>query len=290
MAAEGSEPVGAGEAEWPGLPGRLRWLTAPNPSPLTGAGTNTYFLGEGRVTVIDPGPSLAGQVGRILAALRPDERVGAILLTHGHADHSGAAAALSAETGAPVLGHRMPGPSAASEARHPLRIDGHIADGAEIPAGGAPLRALHTPGHAPDHLCFLWGSVAFSGDHVMGWSTSLVAPPEGRMGDYMTSLDRLAATRPARLLPGHGPAVPDAAARIAELVRHRRAREARIRDALASGPLTPAGIVPIVYGALPPATARAAALNVLAHLLDLQERTLAEPALPGAPDGPWRLR
>ncbi|MFN0115292.1 MAG: MBL fold metallo-hydrolase [Paracoccaceae bacterium] len=283
---------GGGRAAAPGQARRLaeglRVVLAPNPSPLTGAGTNTYLLGQGAVAVIDPGPALPSHLDAILGALAPGERIGHILVTHAHHDHSGLARPLAARSGAPVCSFGRPDgartPAMAALAAAGLAggegVDGdfapdeRIADGDEVSGDGWRLRALHTPGHLGDHLCLLWKATAFSGDHVMGWSTSLVAPPDGDMGAYMTSLDRLAAARPARLWPGHGEPVEDAPARIAELARHRRGREAQILAALADAPGIPADLARRVYRDTAPALLPAAELNVLAHLIDLLERNL----------------
>ncbi len=267
----------------------LRRVLAPNPSPLTGAGTNTYILGEGRVAVIDPGPALPSHLDAILAALAPGERVSHILVTHAHLDHSPLARPLAMQSGAPVLAF---GPAGAGRSARMDRLAGlgglgggegvdaefapdvRIADGETVAGDGWRLVALHTPGHFGNHLCFLWESAAFSGDHVMGWSSSLVSPPDGDMGAYMASLDRLAHQAPSRLYPGHGDPVGDAMSRIRELAAHRRDREASIRALLAEGPASAETLAARIYTETPPALLPAAARNVLAHLLDLMERNL----------------
>ncbi len=281
----------------------LRLLRAPNPSPMTERGTNTWLLGEGAVTVIDPGPDDPAHLAAILDALGPGEAVERILVTHSHLDHSGLAAALARATGARVLAFadragRMPadgtgGPASALASASPggegidraFRATARLADMDVIPVAGLPLVALHTPGHLDDHLCFLWGDAVFSGDHVMGWSTSLVSPPEGDMGAYMRALDRLADIAPARAFPGHGPVVDHAPARIAELIAHRRAREAQILGALAAGPSSVAGLTAAVYADLAPVLRPAATRNVIAHLIDLEGRSLV---VTDGPPGPRR--
>jgi len=288
------------EELWPGV----RRVIADNPSPMTERGTNSWIIGTGSVAVIDPGPNMGGHLAALLSTIG-DARVEAIFVTHSHLDHSGLAPALARATGAPVLGFGPSGTgrSAAMAAleREGLtdggegidrgfRPDGLLGDGAVWRGGAGEVRALHTPGHMGNHLCLLWDSVAFSGDHVMGWASSLVSPPEGDLGDYMASLDRLAAATPARLMPGHGGVVEEPAGRIAALAAHRRAREGEILAVLAAGPKAVAAIVAEVYRDVPPALHPAAGRNVLAHLVDLHARNVvsAEPA-PG-PGAVWRLR
>lgn len=279
--------------------GALRRVLAPNPSALTGTGTNTWLLSDaasGEVTVIDPGPDDPRHLAAILAALLPGSRVTQIVVTHAHADHAGLAPALARATGAPVMAF---GPAEAG--RDPLleRLaaegltgggegaapgfapDLRLAGGDRLAAGGGVLEVLHTPGHFAGHLCLALGDVLFSGDHVMGWSTTLVSPPDGDMGAYMASLDRLASVAWRRLLPGHGPAVEDPASRIADLVRHRRTREAAILAALAEGPAGLQALTARVYADTPPALHPAAARNAFAHLVDLwrRDRVRAAPHL-----------
>lgn len=273
-----------------------RRVLAPNPSPLTGPGTNTWIVGTGEVIVIDPGPDDPRHLAAILAALGPDERVARIVVTHAHADHAGLAPALARATGAPVAGFGPPeagrdplmdrlaagGLAGGGEGVAPdFSPDLRLADGDRIAAGGAALTALHTPGHFAGHLCLAMGDVLFSGDHVMAWSTTLVSPPDGDMGAYMASLDRLAAGRWRRFLPGHGDPVETPAARIAELARHRRAREAAILAALRAAPADLPTLTARVYADTPPALHPAAARNAFAHLVDLwrQGRVTAAPAL-----------
>ena len=264
----------------------LRRVVAPNPSAMTAQGTNTYLLGTRDIAVIDPGPDDPAHLKAIMAALPPRARVSHIFVTHAHLDHSGLAPALSRATGAPVLafgdataGRRVrpwvaAGTFSAEGLDRAFRPDEVIGDGAVIETGDWRLTALHTPGHLGGHLAFLWGEAAFSSDHAMGWATSLIAPPDGDMADYMASLDRLAALRPARLYPGHGPEVPDAPARLAGLISHRRSREAEILAALAQGPANAASLARAIYRETPATLLPAAARNVLAHLIDLTERNV----------------
>ncbi|MCC0065026.1 MAG: MBL fold metallo-hydrolase [Defluviimonas sp.] len=279
------DPV-PGQACW--IEPDIRRVLAPNPSPMTFRGTNSYLVGRGGgVAVIDPGPDDATHLGALLAALMPGERVEAIFVTHAHLDHSPLAPRLAERTGAPVYGF---GPAMAGRSAlmaglaargapgggegvdtgfHP---DHTLADGDRVSGDGWSLTALHTPGHFAGHLCFFAGPRAFSGDHVMGWASSLVSPPDGDMGAYMTSLDRLAAAAPDRLHPGHGAPVAEAVPRIAELAAHRRAREAAILAALGAGPATAAILAERIYTDTPPALLPAAIRNVFAHLIDMSDK------------------
>lgn len=274
----------------------LRAILAPNPSAFTGAGTMSYILGEGAVAVIDPGPRDPAHLAALLAALSPGERVAQIVVTHAHLDHSGLARDLAARTGAPVSGF---GPAEAGRSATMMRLaaagltgggegvdrtfvpDRRLADGDRVEGEGWTLDVLHTPGHFAGHLCLAWGERLFSGDLVMGWATSLVSPPDGDMAAYMASLDRLSRRAWDRLYPGHGAPVTDPAARIAELVAHRRGRERAILAALADGPLKLPALTARVYADTPPALLPAAARNALAHLIALCDagRVTATPTL-----------
>jgi hydroxyacylglutathione hydrolase len=279
----------------------VRRVLAPNPSPFTGAGTNTWLVGDRRLAVIDPGPEDARHLDAILRAAGRG-RITAIVVTHAHADHTGLARRLADATGAPVhaFGDARAGLDPAIAALGDLGggegVDAGFAPDVILPDGGVVadegwrLTALHTPGHMGNHIALAMGDLLFSGDHAMGWATSIVSPPEGDMGAYMASLDRLIARGPVRLLPGHGGPVADGAARLAALRDHRRAREAAIRAALAAGAHTPAAIVAAVYADVPPALHPAALRNVLAHLIDLVQRDLAEAPEGLAPDAPFLPR
>lgn len=283
----------------------LRLVLAANPSPMTERGTNTWLLGEGDVTVIDPGPPDPAHLNAILAALRPGERVAQIVVTHAHLDHSPAARPLARATGAPVFafgpaGAGRSGRMAALAAADPAGAlgggegvdaafapDESLPDGAELDLGRSAgrLAALHTPGHFGNHLSLQWGARIFTGDLVMGWAPSLVSPPDGDLTDFMASLDRVEALGPARLYPGHGAPVADGLARIQALRTHRQGREAAIRAALAEGAADLPDLVARVYADTPPALHPAAARNLLAHLIDLDHRGLARLSLTG-PRGP----
>lgn len=246
----------------------VRRLTARNTGPLTFRGTNSYLLGFREITVIDPGPDDEGHVADIVALAGAPIRL--IVVTHDHADHSGAAHRLADMTGAEIVGAA---PNAAHPNYHPHRI---LADGEAVMTETGELRAVATPGHTAGHLCYdLVGSeLLFSGDHVMAWSTSVVVPPDGRMADYMSSLDRLVSVGARCYLPAHGGPVTDGLARVDELSRHREAREAAILRALDGGARTIEKIVSAVYIGLDPALSGAAALSVTAHTDWLEERGL----------------
>ena len=269
---------------------RLRHVRAANPSAMTGTGTNTWLLGQGQVAVIDPGPEDADHLAALLGTLDRGEEVAAILVTHAHLDHSALVPRLAQVTGAPVyaFGRAQDGRSALMQrlAAQGLRGGGEgidtaftpdhrLIDGQSLMLGGMDIVAIHTPGHMGGHLSFACDGLLFSGDHAMGWASTLVSPPDGDMGAYMASLDRLAQCKWQRMLPGHGAPVEDTAQRLADLAAHRRTREAQIRAALAEAPGTAAALAARLYTDTPPALIAAAARNVLAHLIDLVERNLA---------------
>lgn len=283
----------------------LRLVVAPNPSAMTGPGTNTWLVGQGRVAVIDPGPPMPSHLLAILAALGPGEVISHILVTHSHLDHSGLARALSDRCGAPVLafGGEAAGRSARMDAfaargmapsegvDRDFTPDRALPDGAEVSDrdGGWALTAMHTPGHFGNHLSFLWNGGAFSGDLAMGFSTSLVAAPDGDMAAYMASLARLSSALPDRLWPGHGAPVADALGRLDWLARHRREREAQVLAALARRPATAAELARAIYTVTPPHLLSAAALSVHSHLLDLLDRNRVNTAGFPGPDATFAL-
>lgn len=273
----------------------LRRVLAPNPSAMTGPGTNTYLLGERALAVIDPGPEDSAHLRAILAALKPGQHVSHILVTHAHRDHAPLARALAAETGAPVCayGNARAGRSPAMQALadgglmgggegvdHGFAPDVVLADGARIAGDGWTLTALWTPGHFGNHLSFAWEDAVFTGDLVMGWASSLVSPPDGDMTRFLASCARLRG-RDARVLhPGHGGPVTHPAERLDWLIAHRRAREAAIMTALADGPADAATLAARLYTDTPRALLPAAARNVLAHLVDLGARGAVQPPTP----------
>jgi glyoxylase-like metal-dependent hydrolase (beta-lactamase superfamily II) len=283
---------------------RLRTLLAPNPSPLTFRGTNTYLLGSGQVAVIDPGPEDDRHLAAILAALDPGEVITHILVTHSHRDHSALAPRLSAATGVPIHAY-----GTATDGRSPLMArlaaaglqaggdgldtaftpDHRLTDGITLSGPDWDITALHTPGHLGNHLCFALGDWLFSGDHVMGWSSSVISPPDGDMAAYCAALERLQQTPWSRLLPGHGDPIPDPANRLHALINHRRQREAQILATLAEGPADPMTITRRLYTDVPPALLPAARQNVLAHLLDLQGKNRVTTDDPAAPQPIFHL-
>jgi glyoxylase-like metal-dependent hydrolase (beta-lactamase superfamily II) len=265
----------------------IRRIVARNPSPFTFRGTGTYVVGEGDVAVIDPGPDLDEHVAALLAGLAA-EQVTHILITHTHRDHSPAAAPLKAATGAPTYGF---GPHAGGRRGDPgieeggdwdFSPDVTVRDGDAIAGAGWRFEAVHTPGHTSNHLCFALpdSGVLFSGDHVMGWSTSVIAPPDGDMTAYMASLDKLLDRSDAVYWPTHGPAISEPQAHVRAFIAHRREREAGILDCLAAGTGRIDAIVDRLYVGLQPGLRRAAGRSVHAHLLDLAGRGIV------ASDGP----
>ena len=277
----------------------LRRMVAPNPSPMTFTGTCTYVVGRGTVAIVDPGPEDAAHRDALLTALR-GETVEAILVTHTHRDHSPLAAQLKAMTGAPILGaapHRPARDLAVGEyaaldtgADRAYRPDRVLADGDMHAGRGYTLTAIHTPGHTANHLAFALAeeNALLSGDHVMAWSTTTVAPPDGAMGDYMASIQKLLGRGERVFWPGHGGPVTEPQRFMRALQAHRRQREASILDRLAAGDTTIPHLVASIYQGLNPALAKAAAMNVFAHLEDLVERGLATTDGPPRLDGRYR--
>lgn len=280
----------------PVAPG-LRRIVARNPGPFTFRGTGTYVVGEGQVAVIDPGPDLPEHVEALLMDLAGEE-VTHILVTHTHRDHSPAAAAVKAATGAPTYGF---GPHAGGRRGEAGVEEGGdwdfvpdivVKDGDEIVGPGWRFEAIHTPGHTSNHLCFALpdSGILFSGDHVMGWSTSVIAPPDGDMAAYMASLDKLLARSDAMYWPTHGPAITEPQRHVRAFVAHRREREAGVIDCLKSGVESVDGIVGRLYAGLNPSLYRAAGRSVLAHLIDLIGRDIVVCDGAVTVDAHYRLR
>ena len=271
-------------------PGLIRVL-APNPSPMTHTGTNTYIVGDRDVCVIDPGPLSEDHLGTLLGLLDRVERVSAILVTHSHLDHSPLAAPLGQATGAPVLAAgpsdwgRSPAMQALADTAAlgggegvdvAFTPDARIGEGDRIDTDRGPLRILETPGHMANHLSFGWGDALFSGDLVMGWASSLISPPDGDLAAFMASVARLETREDRVLYPGHGAPVPDPAGRCRELLDHRKTRHAQIRAALSdAGAATASELARAIYTDLQPGLLPAAARNVLAHLIALHDAGLA---------------
>lgn len=244
----------------------VRRIVAPNPSLMTGPGTNTYLVGIDEVAVIDPGPRLGRHIDSIVGASMR-ERVRWVLLTHTHDDHAPAAARLKELTGAEILGFSKRNPY--------CEVDDTLGDGDTVEGTEWGLEVLHTPGHASDHLCFLLEEerVLFTGDHIMQGSTVVIAPPDGDMGAYLQSLERLRRLRRVgRICPGHGEVIDEPAAVIDEYLRHRRMREGQVLEVLGYGPAKIDEIVDHVYRpeGLPDALVTVAAQQVHAHLIKLK--------------------
>jgi glyoxylase-like metal-dependent hydrolase (beta-lactamase superfamily II) len=238
----------------------IRHLLAPNPSHMTLQGTNTYLIGTTELAVVDPGPDLPEHIEAILRAAGATP-IRWILVTHRHSDHLPAALPLSRQTGAPLYGHAaLPG------------VQRPLADDEVLEVDGLSLRALYTPGHTSDHHCYLLEqeSILFSGDLIVGQGTVVVGSGEGELAQYLASLRRLLAIGPARILPGHGPAIDDPAAKIQEYLDHRQAREDQIVRALAGGPCTIAQLRQVVYPELAEVLTSAAENNLRTHLLKLR--------------------
>lgn len=253
-------------------------VLAPNPSPFTHTGTQTHIVGRDALAVIDPGPDHPDHLAALLRAIggRP---VAAIVITHHHRDHSPASRPLAAATGAPIVGAapvhiREDGPRADAAFDADYVPDRVLADGEAVEGGGWSLRALATPGHTSNHLSFeLEGTGAlFSGDHVMGWSTSVVSPPDGDMTAYMASLELLLGRDDRVYYPGHGDQVDDPRRWVRGLVAHRRQREGQIVRLLDRCPQAVPDMARVMYAGLDQRLLPAAERSVLAHLIDLEQR------------------
>jgi glyoxylase-like metal-dependent hydrolase (beta-lactamase superfamily II) len=264
---------GGGPGDRPDL--QVRRVLAPNPGPFTLEGTNTWVVGRDVTVVIDPGPE---DEAHLEAVARAAGRIQAILLSHHHPDHAPGASRLARLTGAPVLSFD-PGPG-----------EDPLGDGQTVEAPTVTLRAVHSPGHTPDHLVFLdqaTGSL-FTGDAVLGRGTSVVDPPQGDLAAYLESLRTMLALSPTTLYPGHGPMVEDGPGKLREYLAHRAERERQVLAGLEGGPKTAAQLVPGIYADYPPELHPVAARAVLAHLLKLEMEGRVERSSP-SDEAPFRL-
>jgi glyoxylase-like metal-dependent hydrolase (beta-lactamase superfamily II) len=257
----------------------IRRIVAKNPSAFTFTGTGTYIVGKGEVAIIDPGPDMASHIDALLAALK-GEKVSHILITHTHIDHSPAAAAIKAATGAATYGfgphgsgRPAEGKSGGEDGDRNFIPDHRLHDGGIIEGKGWTIEVLHTPGHTSNHLCFalLEEKAIFTGDHVMGWSTSVISPPDGDMAAYMKSLRRLL-ERPEHIYwPTHGLAIEAPHAYVMMLIAHRRERETQILDSIKAGMTRIPDMVKHIYADVPAYLHPAAASSVLAHIIHMTE-------------------
>ncbi|MEO8812909.1 MAG: MBL fold metallo-hydrolase [Caulobacteraceae bacterium] len=256
----------------------IRRVVADNPGPFTFRGTGTYIVGRGEVAVIDPGPDLDDHLAAILRAVE-GEAVSHILVTHHHADHSPLARPLAAATGARIYGCAVKAPPAEEtvklEAGHDdFTPEVSVCGGATIAGKGWTIEAIPTPGHTSNHICYALAeeNALFSGDHIMGWSTTVITPPDGDMGDYLRSLETIRARNFSTLWPTHGPPVTNVGPFIDAYIEHRRERERQIVERLAAGEVRIRQMVPTLYADVDPRLHPAAAHSVLAAMIELVKR------------------
>jgi len=281
------------------MPG-IRRIMANNPGPFTFKGTVSYIVGRDKVAIIDPGPDDPAHIGALLDAVC-NETVTHIFVTHTHRDHSPAVPAIKAATGAKVYAegpHRAARPLHIGEhnpldasADRDFRPDVMLKDGEVVAGDGWAIEAVTTPGHTANHMSYALKDrdVLFAGDHIMAWATSIVAPPDGAMSDYMASLAKLAQRTEGIYFPGHGPAITDASRFVSYYILHRKAREASILHRLSKGSTDIPTIVRAIYIGIDPRLTGAAGLSVLAHLEDLVARGQVETDGQPAIDGVYRL-
>ncbi len=268
----------------------VRRLLAHNPSAFTFTGTGTFVVGHGTVAVIDPGPADPAHIAALISELA-GETVSHIVVTHTHMDHSPAAVALAAATGATITGCaplvlRDDGPRADAGFDASYAPDAVMADGDSVSGPGWTLTAVATPGHTSNHLCFALAEekALFSGDHVMGWSTTVVSPPDGDMAAYMASLRKLLDRDDAIYHPTHGEAISEPQRLVRGYLVHRKQREEQILKLLREGPHTIPALVAVMYAKVDPRLHPAAGGSVKAHLIDLRVRGVVTEA-----DGVWAL-
>ncbi|HEY8571704.1 MBL fold metallo-hydrolase [Phenylobacterium sp.] len=276
----------------------IRRVIANNPGPFTFVGTGTYIVGRGEVAVIDPGPDDPAHLEAILAATA-GEKIAQIVITHHHSDHSPLAAPLKAKTGAPiwgcaVAGHDEDDGGVKMEAGHDLAFQPDISvcgGGAEISGPGWTLEAIATPGHTSNHICYALReeNCLFSGDHIMGWSTTVITPPDGDMTDYLESLERIKARGFSTLWPTHGPPIREVGPFIDAYIAHRQERVDQILGALQSGPAKIRELVPRLYADVDSKLWPAASRSMLAAMIHLVRKgQLAADGEPG-PETTYRL-
>ena len=254
----------------------VRRMVADNPSAYTFHGTNSYLVGnqDGDLALIDPGPDLPEHIEALNEAIG-EQDLTAIIITHRHIDHTPAASHFQNSTGAPIFAFEEPAGSSFGEDSS-FHYDVGLKDKEVVRGNGWTLRALHTPGHCGDHLCFALEeeNLCFSGDHVMGWASSIIIPPEGQLADYFHSIDYLHDLGFDALLPGHGPTVDDPDQFLPALKNHRESRNEQIIRALKGGRSSKDQLVALVYAATPKALHAAAAYTLEAHLIYLQEQNV----------------
>lgn len=282
----------------------IRRIVAPNPSPMTFRGTNTYLLGVNEIAVIDPGPNDQSHLQAILGSLKSGQTISHIFVSHAHLDHSPLARPLAGQTGAQIYAFGA-ATSGRSDVMRTLAASGLAGGGEGVDADFRPdiclhhgqkvkgdgwtLEALHTPGHMANHMCFAYGDVLFSADLVMGWASSLVSPPDGDLTQFMESCHALRTREWSVFHAGHGAPVKSPAERLDWLISHRQGREAQILNALHAGPATAHDLTARIYTEVPPALLPAAERNVLAHLLDLLEKNEIETKRPLAASSVFAL-
>lgn len=276
----------------------IRRVVARNPGPFTFHGTGVYIVGApgGEVAVIDPGPDDAAHIEALKAALR-DDRVAHIFVTHGHLDHAPAARPLAEATGARIhaSGARTKrhagAPRMDEDEDEGFRPDHALSDGEIIRGDGWTMEAIFTPGHTSNHVCYALHeeNALFSGDHIMGWSTTVVSPPDGDMDDYLASLEKVRARNFATLWPTHGPPIREVRAFIDAYEVHRLDREAQILAQLRAGRTKIADMVPVMYADVNPALHPAARHSVYAHMIRLAKRGVVSTSGAPAPDSEYRL-
>lgn len=283
-------------------------VTAPNASPMTFTGTQSYLIGSDTLAIVDPGPDDAAHHAALTKAIagRP---VSHIICTHSHVDHSPLSRRMAAALDAPILGFGTTDEGRSDTMTRLAALadlggaegkdtdfipDERIADGKIIQGDGWALEAIHTPGHLSNHLCFalLGTGAVLSGDHVMGWATTMVSPPDGDLTSYMASMEKMAARAGDTVyFPGHGGQIDDPAAMVAYQINHRKTREAQIRATLESSPnATPIELAQKIYTDVDPRLIPAAARNVFAHLIDLSNRGIVAADRPIEPDARFALK